>query len=641
MSHGAPPIIPEHLRQYNSYVEDPKWQGHFTLMWVALLGVCAALAAPRAVRGVRSGAAFAGLAGVRVAALYAPLPSDDGSLSPQSTIVDGKSAAAGPARRNWVHAGTSVLSSVALWNVPGVDLNFGQLLVVLAYSVFTLVSIIHKAPLLSNPNRAGFLAIAQLPPVFLFAMKNSPVALLLGPGVDYTKLNFVHRWAGRGLFLGAVIHGSIWINNHLTWNIPILSRQKEGSGVAALACLCIIVLSSVAPVRRWSYSLFIFIHYLTFPSFFITLCYHTPYIYPWIFPPLAFFAFDVLLRLLKFRVVVARVRPCDGGLSIISMPDAASGWRAGQHVQLRALIGGRAFTQAHPLTILCAPPDTTCLAPPPGLLLAARACGPWSRALHAFGRGRPPAPLFARGLPAADAEHLAADTGADDEDELDEEEVFEKGGAGGAGVSDGRAMHVVLDGPYGGPAVDAGRYGGVLFLAGGSGVTAALGQLDELVGRCVRRGRARGERTRRVEWVWCVRDADALGWFAPQLAQIAAMAARPGSGLVLRLRVFVTGPGGAAAGNGAGVCEVSAGRPAARALLDELVSGSDSIAKGSVIGDKDIEHGTGAGPEGASDGFAVFVAGPRGLVREAGNAVARVNLVRGVGVDFSADAFVI
>ncbi|KAJ7925526.1 hypothetical protein B0H13DRAFT_2314332 [Mycena leptocephala] len=99
----------------------------------------------------------------------------------------------------------------------------------------------------------GFLALAQLPPVFLFASKNSPlIALLLGPGVDYTKLNYVHRahtqrWAGRFLFLGALVHGSLWINNHLLFALPILTQQKEASGVAALATLCIIVLTSVAP----------------------------------------------------------------------------------------------------------------------------------------------------------------------------------------------------------------------------------------------------------------------------------------------------------------------------------------------------------------------------------------------------------
>jgi NAD(P)H-flavin reductase len=71
----------------------------------------------------------------------------------------------------------------------------------------------------------------------------------------------------------------------------------------------------------------------------------------------------------------------------------------------------------------------------------------------------------------------------------------------------GRAVHAILDGPYGGPTLDTGTYGAVLLLAGGSGATATLGHLDDLVGRCIRRGRAGGERTRRVEWVWCVRNA--------------------------------------------------------------------------------------------------------------------------------------
>ncbi|KAJ6586450.1 ferric reductase like transmembrane component-domain-containing protein [Mycena vulgaris] len=608
MSHGTPPVIPEALLPYNTYIEDPKWQVRFTIIWGSLLGVCVVCAAPRVINGLRSGTALAGLAGVRVAELYAPLPSDDDAdaLSQTTAVGSARSVSgpsAGPAR-NWVHTTASLLSSFTLWNIPGISLNLGQMCVVAAYSVLTLISMIRNAPLMSNPNRPGFLALTQLPLVFLFAMKNSPVALLLGPGVDYTKLNYVHRWAGRGLVLGAALHGALWIQNHLTWNLPILSRQKESSGVAALACLCVIVLTSVAPLRRWSYSAFITAHYLTFPAFFITICYHTPFATPWILPPLAFYAVDTLLRLLKLRIVVGRVCACPGGMSIVTVPAANAGWRAGQHVQLRALVGARAFAQAHPITILCAPPDTTCLAPPPGLLLAARACGPWSRALHNFGRGTPPTPLFAGSLPAADAE------GGGAEEELADE--CEKSGEG-----EGRAAHVILDGPYGGPTLDAGAYADVLFLAGGSGVTATLGQLDDLVGRCVRRGRTHGERTRHVEWVWCVKHEDALGWFAPQLAQIAAMAARPKSGLTLRIRIFVTGTKTVPDCCG---CEVRTGRPTVRALIDELLLvASDS----------------------ASSEEKVLAVGPACLLRDAGNAVARVNMSRRVGVEFCAEAFAI
>ncbi|KAJ7112851.1 iron reductase [Mycena crocata] len=633
MSHGTPPVIPPEFQQYNSYVEDPKWQRRFTLMWCSVLGFCIFFAVPRVVRGLRSGAALAGMTGVRVGALYAPLPSSDGDLSPQSTVVGDPLNISGPVlrpRKYWVYAASSLLSSYALWRIPGINLNVGQMLVVTTYFILTLISIILKVPLMSNPNRAGFLALAQLPLVFLFAMKNSPVALLLGPGVDYTKLNYVHRWAGRGLFLGSVIHGAIWIQNHLTWNLPILSRQKEASGVAALARLCLIVLSSVAPLRRWCYSLFIFIHYLTFPAFFVTVCYHTPFVYPWIFPPIAFYAFDVCLRLLKFRIAVARVHAWDGGMSIIAIPAASTGWRAGQHIQVRVLIGGGTFALSHPLTILSAPPDTTCLSPPPGLLLAARACGPWSRALYTFGSDKPPKALFAGSLPASDPEQFVVG-GADEEDDEYEMEMEKAGDSG-------RAVHVILDGPYGGSTLDAGMYGSVLFLAGGSGVTAILGQLDDLVGRCVRRGRARGEHTRRIDWVWCVRDADALNWFAPQLAQIAAMAASAESRVALRIRIFVTGAEFVGDVNAVSGCEVCVGRPTARALLDDLI-----LAEGPIFNVEDKEHGAvhSAGlTTGRSDGFAVFAAGPGGLIREAGNAVAHIHLVKRVQVE-CAEAFLI
>lgn len=109
---------------------------------------------------------------------------------------------------------------------------------------------------------AGFLAIAQIPVVFLFATKNSLLSLLLGPGNGYEKLNYIHRWSGRGLFLCAVIHGSLWIRNHIEYQLPILGPQKETSGVAAFILLCIIVLSSLRPVRVYFRQIFFYIQYV-------------------------------------------------------------------------------------------------------------------------------------------------------------------------------------------------------------------------------------------------------------------------------------------------------------------------------------------------------------------------------------------
>ena len=102
----------------------------------------------------------------------------------------------------------------------------------------------------------GFLALAQFPIVFLFATKNSIVSFLLGPGNGYERLNYVHRWAGRGLFICALLHGALWIRNHLQYGLPILGQQKETSGVAAFGVLCVIVLTSLRPPRRLFYEVF-------------------------------------------------------------------------------------------------------------------------------------------------------------------------------------------------------------------------------------------------------------------------------------------------------------------------------------------------------------------------------------------------
>ncbi|KAJ7722393.1 hypothetical protein B0H16DRAFT_1385845 [Mycena metata] len=640
--HGAPPVIPTDLLPYESYTEDPKWQGRFTMMWGIALALAIVLAAPRAFRLRSLRQSLTGLLGIRVRDEYERVPmQDDDGREGRTTMAERKAVETG----NPVTTLGRVLDSMRLWNVPGIPLNVGQMVVVAGYAAFALVCIVLKAPLMENPNRAGFLALAQLTPVFLFASKNSPLtALLLGPGADYTKLNYIHRWSARFLFLGAVVHGSLWINNHLIYDLPILTQQKEGSGVAALGCLCVIVLTSIAPVRRWCYSAFLLIHFLVFPAFFITVCYHTIYATPWIFPPLAFYGADLLFRLFRWRVVVGNVEAKAGGMSLIHIPLATNGWRAGQHVQVRAMIGGRAW-EGHPLSVCCAAPDVSCLRAPDGgpigMLLAARSCGDWTRSLHNFGL-------------------------APEDDAISQPAIVEED----ADAFPGREAHFILEGPYGGPTLRAGDYERVLLFAGGSGVTFTLAVLDELVGRCVRQGRREGEKTRRVVWCWCVRSFGAISWFAPQLLQIATLAARPDSGLDLRIRIFVTCLCDPDAVPDIPGCSVTEARPVIGTVLNRLLDsrpapGVDCCGIDQDSSDESEEPSRSASTEdlskddGAEDlekgqaygttvsgagGVAVFAAGPGSLIREAGNAVAAANLGRGRaagGVAFSGEVFTI
>lgn len=150
------------------------------------------------------------------------------------------------------------------------------------------------------------------------------------------------------------------------------------------------------------------------------------------------------------------------------MHDCDDGWVAGQHVRLRVFFSGRVF-ESHPLTIVNAPSSTSCI-PGSTLTLAARVSGDWTRAINQYAIKE------------------------------QERQASEKG------EQPGVAVQVMLDGPYGGSSVDLGDYESVLLVAGGSGATFTLGLLDDIVARCVKLGRRNGEKTRRIEFAWCIRS---------------------------------------------------------------------------------------------------------------------------------------
>jgi ferric-chelate reductase len=132
--------------------------------------------------------------------------------------------------------------------------------------------------------------------------------------------------------------------------------------------------------------------------------------------------------------------------------------------------------ESHPLSIFSAPPDISCITSiPPGISLGARAIGDWSRALNLFAN---------KGV--AELRAVSQEKHADNPLEV--------------------PIQVMLDGPYGGCSVDLGGYETAVLIAGGAGITFTLGLLDDIVGRCVRQGRKNGERTRRIEFAWCVRS---------------------------------------------------------------------------------------------------------------------------------------
>ncbi len=290
----------------------------------------------------------------------------------------------------------------------------------------------------------------------------------------------------------------------------------------------------------------------------------------------------MFMRMFRVRIKDAVLHAVDSQMTIISIKDCDSGWEAGQHVRLRVFIGGRVF-ESHPLSILSAPRATTCLSMQ-GITLGARVRGDWTKAVNVYAR------------------------------ESGEKDV-----------------QVMLDGPYGGSSIDLGEYESVLLFAGGSGATVTVGLLDDIVGRCVKHGRRNGERTRRVSFVWCVRSFGCIEWFAPMLAEIAAIA-DASTTLDVHVVVYVTCLCNPEAVPRIANSDVIVGRPAVREALEGLVAPPVGKKVTGADVDEDEESAmeeSKLGWVGLGGGVGVVASGPESLTREASNAVARLSMARG------------
>jgi predicted ferric reductase len=81
-----------------------------------------------------------------------------------------------------------------------------QLVVMVGYAVLIGIGILLYSNPVTNAKRAGWIALSQLPVQFALAAKNNLVGLLVGKG--YEKLNFLHRWVGRIMFIAILFHSS-------------------------------------------------------------------------------------------------------------------------------------------------------------------------------------------------------------------------------------------------------------------------------------------------------------------------------------------------------------------------------------------------------------------------------------------------
>ncbi|KAH8731527.1 hypothetical protein GQ44DRAFT_735987 [Phaeosphaeriaceae sp. PMI808] len=178
----------------------------------------------------------------------------------------------------------------------------------LAFIVFlTILLTSVAAPLLSEhflddvAFRAGWVTLTQIPVVYLLSTKRGPLILTR---LSYERMNWMHQWIGRTIFLSATVHMAIMKSS--ISNSDIMQSHDPGMtvvryGITTYAILIWIAVTSILPLRRWSHRIFYVNHNISALSFLVIVIRHIPkYAYPPIYLAVSFVALDKLLFCYSF-----------------------------------------------------------------------------------------------------------------------------------------------------------------------------------------------------------------------------------------------------------------------------------------------------------------------------------------------------
>ena len=105
------------------------------------------------------------------------------------------------------------------------DFSISKLSVMAAYLALILAITFYRADITVNTERAGWVAVSQIPVIFALGTKNNIIGALIGQGYERVRqihriilwvsrshtvtlfqINWVHRWVGQLMFLSVIVH---------------------------------------------------------------------------------------------------------------------------------------------------------------------------------------------------------------------------------------------------------------------------------------------------------------------------------------------------------------------------------------------------------------------------------------------------
>lgn len=348
--------------------------------------------------------------------------------------------------------------------------------------------------------RAAWVTVTQIPFIFLLSCKFNPISILTG--ISYERLNWLHRWTARTVFLTAIVHWTFffqeWVEaDFVELQMEMMPMVKYGFG--AWGVITWMVLSGFGYFRALSYELFVVQHIVAAAVLLWLVFIHVPeYARYNVWMCVGFLAFDWGCRIIfgflrnthllgklsiKAPGYLASAENLPNNMVRLTLEDVDFTWKAGEHIYI-SIPTLRPF-ELHPFTIANIPnPEEPSGERKMTLLIKAH---------HGFSRS------------------LQKAATKDSQNE--------------------RKRRVFLNGPWGMPP-DVLHYETVVLIACASGATFIVPILQNLAAKrgCVQK----------IHFHWIVRSQQDFEWFRDELSAVDA-AARP-AGLHVEMTVHVTQP---------------------------------------------------------------------------------------------------
>ncbi|KAH6624769.1 ferric reductase like transmembrane component-domain-containing protein [Chaetomium sp. MPI-SDFR-AT-0129] len=368
-------------------------------------------------------------------------------------------------------------------------------------------------------NRTGYLAVANMIPLFLMAGRNNPLIPLLGMSFD--TFNLLHRWLGRIVILEALAHTLAFLAGNASSESWAAAFETATTvpymlwGFIATCAFVAIGIQAASIFRHAYYETFKIIHIALAILAVIGVWYHLnlknlPQI-KYLYATILLWALDRLARFLRIAYrnfgaggTKTLVEALPGGACRVTVTMARP-WtfRPGQHAYLYMPTIG--FWQSHPFTVAWSEEADSHHADGEEKLPVRRQdiLGVKKSTLSFVIRGR------------------TGFTGA----------LYNQA----ASRPDGKMItRCLVEGPYRGSS-RLHSYGTVVLFAGGVGITQAVPHVRDLVA-----GYTNGTvATRRVVLVWTIQSPEHLEWIRPWMTEVLGMERRRE---VLRVMLFVSRP---------------------------------------------------------------------------------------------------